>query len=132
MGFYLQKFNIKDRDYRLIGYSNSDKDVLNIIDNNFGNSKVIKGMKILKDGSFSRYSKVLNDDEINDIYYQVEDRILEVIDNIKNNNFDINPKVVDGVNRGCEFCKFIDICNMIKSDKVDITMESEGDNFGEY
>lgn len=132
VGFYLQKFNIKDRDYRLVGYSNSDKDILKVIDNNYDNSKIIKGMKTLKDGSFSRYTKVLSDDEINEIDNIVEDKILEVIDNIKNNEFNINPKVIDGVNRGCEFCKFIDICNMNKSDRVEISTDSEGDNLGEY
>ncbi|MBQ8219028.1 MAG: PD-(D/E)XK nuclease family protein [Bacilli bacterium] len=125
VGLYLQKFNIKDRDYRLLGYSNSDKDTLKIIDNNYDNSKIIKGMRTLKDGSFSRYTKVLSDDEINKIDGIVEDKILEVIDNIKNNEFPINPKVIDGENRGCEYCKFIDICNMVKSDKVEITTDSE-------
>ena len=40
VGFYLQRINVKERDYRLIGYSNSDKDVLSIIDNNYDNSKI--------------------------------------------------------------------------------------------
>ena len=36
--------------------------------------------------------------------------------NIKNNKFDINPKVINGVNKGCEFCKFKDICFMTEND----------------
>ena len=51
-GFYLQKFNITDKDYRLVGYSNSDRDVLSILDSGYENSKIIKSMKTLKDGAF--------------------------------------------------------------------------------
>ena len=90
-GFYLQKFNIVDKDYRLIGYSNSDREILSIIDNNYDNSKIIKGMKTLKDGSFSNYAKVLNNSEMEKIVEITKKRIEEVIDGIKNNKFDINP-----------------------------------------
>lgn len=123
-GFYLQRFNIKDQDYRLLGYSNSDKDILEKVDNYYENSKIIKGMKTLKDGSFSRYTKVLSNDEMDDVKKQAHDRILEVIDNIKNNQFPINPKVIDGYNKGCEYCKFRDICNVVKSDMVEIITDS--------
>ena len=46
-GFYLQKFNISEKDYRLVGYSNSDKDILSYLDNNYDNSKIIKGFESL-------------------------------------------------------------------------------------
>lgn len=121
VGFYLQRFNINDKDYRLLGYSNSDKDILRVIDNNYDNSKIIKGLKTLKDGSFSRYSKVIDNDLIDKIKEEVERQILETIEKIKNNNFDINPKVIDGYNKGCEYCKFYDICNVNKDDMVNIT-----------
>lgn len=131
VGFYLQKINIKDRDYRLVGYSNSNKDILSIIDNNYDNSKVIKGMKILKDGSFSRYSKVLSNDELADIEKKTEGKINNVIKKIRENEFTINPKVIDKVEVGCEYCKFRDICNMTNKDKVIITTEKEsGDDNG--
>jgi len=125
-GFYLQKFNVIDKDYRLIGYSNSDRDILSMMDNNYDNSKIIKGMKTLKDGSFSSYTKVLNNEDIDKIKDISEEKIKEVIDNIKNNNFVINPKVVDGKNIGCDFCKFRDICFVKKRDKVEIVLEDFG------
>lgn len=132
VGFYLQRINVKERDYRLIGYSNSDKDILSIIDNNYDNSKVIKGMKTLKDGSFSRYSKVLSCEEIEDIVKKTEEEILKVIKMIKNNEFTINPKVIDNMEVVCEYCKFKDICNMTNKDKVIITTTNmeEGDSNG--
>ena len=47
--------------------------------------------------------------------------------NIKNNKFDINPKVISGNNIGCEFCKFKDICFVTKSD---YTYLNGSDDFG--
>ena len=125
-GFYLQKFNITDKDYRLVGYSNSDKSILAYGDKGYDNSKIIKGMKTLKDGTFSRYTKVLSNDDINKIIEITERKILEVIDNIKKNQFSINPKVSEGKNIGCEFCKFKDICFVTSQDKVEIKKEEFG------
>lgn len=127
-GFYLQKFNITNNDYRLLGYSNSDKDILTIQDNNFENSKIIKGMKTNKDGSFSRYAKILSNDDINLIIDKVKDVIDKTIKNINNNNFDINPKIIDNKNIGCEYCKFKDICFKSKNDEVIIKHQEFGGN----
>jgi len=125
-GFYLQKFNINDQDFRLVGYSNSDKDILSIGDSNYDNSKIIKSLKTLKDGSFSRNSKVLSNEEIDKIIDITEDKIKEVINNIKNNNFVINPKISDGKDIGCQFCKFRDICFVSNADKVNIFPQEFG------
>ena len=127
VGFYLQRFNIKENDYRLIGYSNCDKNILSMLDNNYDNSKIIKGMKTSKDGSFYKNAKVLSNEEMDKIKEIAEKKILEVVDNIKNNKFDINPKVINGVNKGCEFCKFKDICFVTKSD---YTYLNGSDDFG--
>lgn len=125
-GFYLQKFNITDKDYRLIGYSNSDKEILTVIDNNYDNSKIIKGMKTLKDGSFSSHAKLLSNEEIEKIQNITKEKINEVIENIKNNKFDINPKVNGDKNIGCDYCKFRDICFVKKKDKIEIKEEEFG------
>lgn len=119
-GFYLQKFNITDKDYRLLGYSNSDCDILSVMDNNYNNSKIIKGMKTLKNGAFSSYSKVLSNQDIDRIKEITENKINEVISNIKENKFNINPKTSFGVNIGCEYCKYKDICFVKKKDIVEI------------
>lgn len=128
VGFYLQKFNIIKGDYRLEGFSNSDKDTLGIIDRDFHNSKIIKGLKLNKDGSFSRYSNVISDDQIKMMIAESEKMIDKVIDKIKHNEFTINPKVSNGVNIGCEYCKFRDICFKQPSDEVTIYPEEYGGN----
>ena len=132
-GFYLQRFNITDKDYRLYGYSNSDREILSLMDNGYDNSKIIKGMKTLKDGSFSKYTKVLSNDDINEIISITKKRIEEVVDNIRNNRFDINPKVIGDKNIGCDFCKFRDICFVKSSDRILIEEEEfGGDSDGVY
>jgi len=125
-GFYLQKLNINDKDYRLVGYSNSDKDILSIIDKNYDNSKIIKGLKTNKDGSFSKNSKTLSNDDIDKIKESVHNQIINVIDNIKNNQFNINPKVNNDKNISCEFCQFKDICFMTKKDEIKIFPQEFG------
>jgi ATP-dependent helicase/DNAse subunit B len=127
-GFYLQKFNIINKDYRLVGYSNSDKDTLSIIDKSYDNSKIIKGLKTNKDGSFSKNSKVLNDQEIDELKKETEGCINTVINKIKNNEFHINPKVSDGINIGCEYCNFKDICFKRIDDEVKIYASDFGGN----
>lgn len=109
-GFYLQKLNITQDDYRLEGYSNSDTEILSYMDKDYENSKIIKGMKTNKDGSFARYAKVLNNDEIDKIIKITENIIKETIEKIKNNQFTINPKKDNDKIIGCEYCKFKDIC----------------------
>ena len=117
-GFYLQKFNIVNKDYRLIGYSNADLNTLRIIDSNYANSKIIKGLKLNNDGSFSKNSKILSDSEIDDIKVEVIKQIDKVINNIRDNRFEINPKIVDGKNISCEYCKFRDVCFVTKDDEI--------------
>ena len=129
-GFYLQRLNIIEKDYRLLGYSNSDKDILSMIDNNYDNSKIIKSMKTLKDGSFYNYAKVLSNEDIDRIKEITEEKIKEVIFNIKNNRFDINPKTSFGNNLGCEFCKYSDICFVKKKDMVSIDDKLVGSDLG--
>ena len=116
-GFYLQKFNITDKDYRLEGYSNSNKQILEYIDSNYKESKIIKGLKTTKEGNFYKTSKVLSNEEIENIIKKTNDIINNTINNIKNNNYDINPKVINNMNIGCEYCKFKDICFVNKEDE---------------
>ena len=57
---------------------------------------------------------------------QALEKIRMVSDNIKNNNFPINPKISFGKDIGCQFCKFKDICFVNNVDKVEIYPNSFG------
>ena len=131
-GFYIEKvlnnvFNItknksleelKNENLRLQGYTNSDENIISLIDSNYLNSKMIKGLKFKKDGSFYSTSKVLSNKEMDDMIVKVQNVIDDTIKNVITGNFFINPKVLKGKNISCTYCKFKDICFKTKSDEV--------------
>lgn len=138
-GFYLQKvlpgkptisidkdIEKQRKDNLLLnGYSNRDKDILKKVDNTYVESTMIKSMKLKKDGDFSSHSKVLDDDEINNLIKITNRKIDETIDYICNAKFDINPKVDNDKNLGCLYCDYKDICFMTKKDEVNISPDKD-------
>ena len=128
-GFYLQNIILdnksneeKEKSLKLIGYTNTDKDVLKHFDSNYMESSVVDGIKINKDGSFSSNSlkHMLSDEEIKKVIEVTKNKINETINNVLESKFDINPKY-DKVNLGCEFCNFKDLCFMKEYDFVNIS-----------
>jgi len=125
VGFYLQYILDKDitrdinksyeeekyNNLKLMGYSNSDISSLSLFDSSYNNSYLIKGMKTKVNGDFGAYTKVLSDEEIDNLINIVEKNIDESIDEILEGKFNINPKKV-GYDKdlGCMYCKFKDIC----------------------
>ncbi len=135
-GFYLQNTTLdnksdeeKEKSLRLIGFSNKNKKILENFDNNYMDSTVIDGIKVNKDGDFSSNSlkRMLSDEEIKNIIDITKKRIDEVIDNVLDSKFDINPKF-DKVNIGCEFCKYRDLCFRRENDFVNIKPNSNFDD----
>ena len=138
-GFYIEKvlnnvFNItknksleelKNENLRLQGYTNSDENIISLIDSNYLNSKMIKGLKFKKDGSFYSTSKVLSNKEMDDMIVKVQNIIDDTIKNVITGKFFINPKVLKGKNISCTYCKFKDICFKTKSDEVIIGGEDD-------
>ncbi|MBQ6841311.1 MAG: PD-(D/E)XK nuclease family protein [Bacilli bacterium] len=125
VGFYLQyildkditrntskSFDAQKKDnLKLMGYSINDSDYLEKFDDTYVNSELIKGMKTKNDGSFSSYSKVLSEEQMNNLIEATEKNVDEAIENIINGKFDINPKKIGYFNDvGCKYCKFKDLC----------------------
>lgn len=123
-GFYLQKINENNEGFKLEGYSNSDTSILSYMDNNYMNSTVIKGMKVKNDGEFYNYSKIISNDEINDIITNTYKEIKNKGKMILDNEFNINPKVINNINYGCKYCKYQDICFVSSSDHIILGGES--------
>ena len=128
-GFYLQNITLdnksdedKLKSLKLIGYTNTDKEVIEKFDYNYMDSNVIDGLKVKKDGEFSSNSLkyMLNDKEIDEIIEKTKNKIYETLDNILDSKFDINPKY-DDENIGCEFCDFRDLCFKREFDLVKIS-----------
>lgn len=113
----------KSENMRLNGYTNSDENILRLIDENYASSKIIKGLKCKKDGEFLKSSKVLDDAMMDTLAENQEAIIDDAIENIFKGEFAINPKVIDKKNYACTYCSFRDICFKTKQDEVIIESE---------
>jgi len=136
-GFYLQKIihnkinyqegkdydNEVEKLYKLEGYSNSDLDIISKFDKSYSDSEVIKGLKESSKG-FYAYSKLLDNEQINNIVNLVDDKIDSAIDDILSCKFGINPKRIDNVLKGCEYCCFKDICYRKEEDIINLKQVS--------
>ncbi|MBR3161479.1 MAG: PD-(D/E)XK nuclease family protein [Bacilli bacterium] len=132
VGFYLQRIlngeiNIdnkhtfidlkKDR-LKLNGYTVMYEDDINKFDSSYTDSKVIKGMRTSSKGLYTK--KVYDYDFIDNIYKLVNNKIDEVINNILQASFEINPKKIGMNNVGCKYCKYKDICFMKDDNLVNL------------
>lgn len=135
-GFYLQKIlnNIKAPDQKkeslkLQGYSNSNTEILNLVDKSFTDSKMIKSLRTGSNGFYS-YSKVLSNREIDKLIKLVETKIDEAATAILEGSFAIDPKQVGDSLVGCKFCKYKDICYMNNKDIKKLNKVSKKDFLG--
>lgn len=131
-GFYIEKVlnnclnidknksleTLKKENLRLQGYTNSNKTIISLLDDNYLDSKMIKGLRFKNDGSFYSTSKVLSDEEMDKLIIVVDEIIDKVIKSIVNGDYEINPKVIKGKNIACEYCKFKDICYVTKEQEL--------------
>lgn len=136
VGFYLQKLlnknldnskdynTAKENNLKLEGYSLNNEQILSKFDNTYNDSKLIKSMKT-SNNSFYSYSKVLTEEEIDDLIHEIDLQINNTIDNILKADFSINPKIINGENVSCKFCEYKDICYKREKDLIYINKSEE-------
>lgn len=131
-GFYIEKVlnnclnidknksleTLKKENLRLQGYTNSNETIISLLDDNYLDSKMIKGLRFKNDGSFYSTSKVLSNEEMDKLIIVVDEIIDKVIKSIVNGDYEINPKVIKSKNIACEYCKFKDICYVTKEQEL--------------
>ena len=100
----------KNEDMKLNGFTTDDISRINILEDLDGKSNVVSKLAITKNGDLSKNSKVISDQDMKDMIKLVEDKILEASTSILNNDFSINPKVIDNKNVSCTYCRYKDIC----------------------
>ena len=109
----------KEDNLKLMGYSINDQDILEQFDDTYQNSQIVKGLKVKSDGNFSAYSKVLTEEQMNNLINLTEEKIDNAINEILKGNFAINPKKIGyDQDYGCKYCKFKDICYKTEKDYV--------------
>ena len=137
IGFYLQKIlhneisykenkkyeDEKRNNLKLQGYTIKDETILKEFDPHFNNSSIIKGLKTTVNNDFFKSSKMLSEEDIDNLINLVEEKINLASKEIINANFSINPKIINDLNRSCPYCKFKDICFVKDKDKIIINKD---------
>lgn len=100
---------LKKESYKLQGYSIDNENDLEKFDKTFKNSSLIKNMKMTNNG-FYAYSKIMNEEKINELITLTLNKIKEAGLLIKNGEFEIKPKIINNKNISCEYCELKDIC----------------------
>lgn len=139
IGIYLQKINIiavvkgKDIDkqyndsFKLKGYSNSNLELIEMLDSNYDNSNYISGMKCSKEGLLYKSVKTIDDQIIDKLDQTIENMIISESNNILNAKFEIEPKKLDKIS-SCEYCLNKDICYVKYENIINLVKkEFEGD-----
>ena len=133
MGLYLQKIINKkitkdpNKDYKemlennlkLEGYSLNQENILEEFDITYKDSNMIKSLKTSPKGFYS-YSKILNEKELDLLEQIVSKKIEEAEKNILSGNFNINPKRIGDNLKGCEYCKYRELCYLKEEDIVNL------------
>ena len=114
----------RENTLKLEGYSVSDENSLSKFDNTYENSKFIKSLKKSSKG-FYAYSKVLSEEDMNDLIDRTDKLIDRTIDMILESDFSINPKIINGNNVSCGFCDYRDICYRREKDFIYINKDKE-------
>jgi ATP-dependent helicase/nuclease subunit B len=109
-----------EKHFRLVGYSNPEMKVISRIDRDFdsGNS-FISGMRVNKDGGFSVYTKIIKEEEFQELLRLAESNIEEAIRKIMGADFAINPKKL-GTFDSCAYCPYSDLCYRDSSDYLEL------------
>ena len=115
---FLQGISVEDFD---------NQKILEEIDSTYENSMYIKGIKKKSDG-FYKYAKILSNEEFEELEKLVTEKINNCITEIKNNNFDIKPVILNQTNKSCPNCKYASICFHTEKDNVYIDTKGDDEN----
>ncbi len=120
---------LKRNALKLVGYSNSNPNIIAKFDSTFENSEFIRSMKLKKDGTFYKNAKVMDKEQIKKFYDLIKELLNNAIKDIKNGNFEINPIEIKEVFHSCQFCPYEDICFKTYKDYREpvLVSESEGE-----
>lgn len=141
LGLYIQPLHInkiavpkdnKDdfylKNFKLQGVTLDDKEAIRNFDPTFNDSLFIKGLKTLKNGEFRSSCKVASSDRFLQYRSLALEKIKEADAKIRNGEFTINPKVINGKNVSCPFCPFKDVCYHTINDEIIINLKENEEN----
>lgn len=109
---------------KLNGYTLGNESLISEFDPTYESSNYIKSMALTQNG-FSRYAKLLTGDELKYLGKFAEEKIDEMIQNVNDANFNIEPKIKGNDNISCKFCKYQSICFKTEKDNKYIYPDEE-------
>ena len=105
-------------------YSNRNQKILQYVDKNYNDSKIINGLKTKSDGEFYQYAKVLDESDMDTLTSVAKNFIEKDALEIQNGEFPMTSKIIDNkTNISCEYCKLKDICYHTNKQNVYLTSD---------
>ena len=103
----------KQDSMKLDGFTSADPARIEILDNSLApqtGSPNIKGLKMNKDGSLGKNSRLLWDEDFDALVKITEAKVKEAGHKIISGEFTINPKIYNTSNISCSYCPFDIVC----------------------
>ncbi len=113
-------------DFQLFGYATSNEEKLRQFEPDFAEKKLsaLKNVEVTKSG-FAKRSKVADEEMIEQFNKIVDQKIKQVVTTINNNDYHINPKIINNKDASCLNCHLRPICLKMKDNYVNLTEEED-------
>ena len=128
--------NVKEEEDELIpsylklnGKSIDDVNKLLEIDSTLSSNKssFINGVSLKKEGSLKLCKAIVSTSEFEEYRNTIYEKLLEMDENLRNNNFEIAPAYFSGFDHACLYCSYRDVC-FVRHDQVrDLSLEMKKD-----
>ncbi|MCH5258580.1 MAG: helicase-exonuclease AddAB subunit AddB [Lachnospiraceae bacterium] len=97
------------QELKMTGLVNNNDESVRLLDREFTVKSDILPLERKKDGSFTAYSSVINEDDINVVSSYVNYKIKQLGRDILDGNISVNPYEQNG-NRACTYCAYKNVC----------------------
>ena len=97
------------QELKMTGLVNNNDESVRLLDREFTVKSDILPLERKKDGSFSAYSSVINEDDINVVSSYVNYKIKQLGRDILDGNISVNPYEQNG-NQACTYCAYKNVC----------------------
>ena len=97
------------QDLKMTGIVNKNDDAVRLLDGEFTGKSEILPLERKKDGTFSAYSSVINDEDMNVVSDFVNKKIRQLGSGILDGTISVNPYEQNG-NQACTYCAYKSVC----------------------
>ncbi len=131
LGLYIHNILNKindDKSLKYKGLTLNSLESIKYLDKTYSSSSFINGLKVKNDGSFAGSAKLINEEDLENYSSLVKEKIDEMIKNIYDCNFKINPKMINDKDVSCKYCQYSKICYKTIKNYTFINLEKGNDD----